>query len=184
MTERYPELNYDDLTPEQKILADRILKFSMNGLRGPWSVLMRSPVLGGLILDLGDHLRFSTGIDDRLLELAILTHARCRDDQYEWKAHYPRALDCGLSVEIAEAIRRGEEPKNMQADEALVYDFARQISANNAVNDQTFAKAKDMLGEEGVTTLIIFLGQYAMVSTFLAAGEVKLPDNGAPLLEL
>lgn len=182
MDERFPDLDLDTLAGEQKEFADKILSFSLNGIKGPFKVFLRAPKLGQLSLALGDELRFGTGIEDRLLELAILTHAACWGDQYEWKIHYQRALDKGVSKDVAEALCTGRVPTFVHEDERIIHQAARQLSGEKRLDDAAFAALQGLLGDEGVAAFSIFMGQYALLSTVLAVGQVALPDNDAPLL--
>ena len=43
---RFPRLSIDQLSDAQRPLAEEILKVSSIGLTGPYSPLLRSPVLG------------------------------------------------------------------------------------------------------------------------------------------
>ena len=45
-------LALDEFNPDQRKLADEIMKFSRVGISGPYNILMRSPVLLRRMLDL------------------------------------------------------------------------------------------------------------------------------------
>ena len=49
---RFPQLDLEQLTPEQKPLGEQIVKVSSVGLGGPYNPLLRSPVLGQRMFDL------------------------------------------------------------------------------------------------------------------------------------
>lgn len=181
--ERFPPLDPKHLEGAQKALADRILSFSLNALGGPFNVMLRSPEPAGHILALGDYLRHRSAIEDRLVELAVLVHARCYSDNYEWALHYPRALKSGIDPAIAEDIRRGNIPIFKKSDERIIFQFCIDICRRRPTSDEAFRAAKDLLGELGVTDLILMLGQYAMLSVIISAAEVRPPNNGTPLLE-
>jgi len=181
-SDRFPEMELADLTGTQKEFADKILSFSLNGIKGPFQVMLRAPELGQMLLTLGDEVRFRTGIEDRLLELAILTHAACWGDQYEWKMHFQRALDQGISKDIVEALRVGDPPVFTRDDEQIIHNAARQLSGERRLDDAAFEALRELLGHEGVAIFSIMLGQYALLSTILTVGQVDLPPNDAPLL--
>ena len=119
----------EELNEQQKRVAERIMKVSSAGLGGPYSILLRSPVLAERYLGMTDYLRFETSLPHRLNELAILIEARLWDAQYEWWAHYPIAMRAGVSPEVAEAIRNGLRPTSMKEDEEVVYDVCIELSA-------------------------------------------------------
>lgn len=181
--ERFPPLDPNRLEGAQKALADRILSFSLNGLGGPFNVMLRSPEPAEHILALGDYLRHRSAVEDRLVELAVLVHARCCFDNYEWALHYPRALTSGIDPAIAEAIRQGKTPALEKSDERIIFQFCADICRRRPASDEAFRAARDLLGELGLTDLILMLGQYAMLSVVIAAADVRPPNNDVPLLE-
>jgi 4-carboxymuconolactone decarboxylase len=180
--QRFPQLDIAQLEGAQRQLADRILSFSLNGLGGPFSLMLRSPEPASHILSLGDYLRHRSFIDDRLIELAILLHARWYSDQYEWALHQSRALKW-LSAAAVENIRRGKLPRDLKADEQTICDFCIQLLRDRKVSDETFGAAKELLDEVGLANLTLILGQYAMLSAIIAVAEVAPPDNGVSPLE-
>ncbi len=179
---RFPEIDLASLSGAQKEFADRILGFSLNGLAGPFVALLRAPELGQHLLSLGEKLRFAMGIEDRLVELAILTHAAAWDDHYEWAMHYRRALDAGLSLDVVEALRLGIGPDFTREDERVIHAAAWQVSKVRRLDDDRFADLEKLLGLEGTARFAVLMGQYAMLSSILAVAQVVPPDNRAPLL--
>ena len=120
---RLTQLTVDQLTDQQKPLADEIMKVSKIGLRGPNNSMLRSPVMGDRLFKLIDYLRFNTSVPRRLNEFAILIQARLWTSQIEWVAHESLALKEGLSQTTIDALKEGKRPPSMQPDEAAVYDF-------------------------------------------------------------
>jgi len=177
---RFPEQPEAEMPQEGRELFARIRSFSLNGIGGPFGLLLRTPELGSIVLDLGERLRFDTGIDERLLELAIMTHAAAWHDLYEWRIHHARALRNGVSCEVLEALGRGTEPPLTSDDERAVYAFARAVSRGRSLDEATFAEAVAVLGEDRVATLAVLLGQYAMLSTILCVARPALPEASAP----
>ena len=185
-TPRFPVLNESDFTPDQKKLAERVSRFSLTPqkvFRGPLGLLLRAPNLGQAFLQLGEYLRFHTGIDDRFLELAVITHAWFWNDPYEWAIHYDRAIKKGVAREIVEAIRVGAEPEFTDGTEAAVYRFTRQLIERRQVDDETFDAIRQAFGEEGIASLTVFIGNYAMLSDVIAVCRLAPHDNGAPAME-
>jgi 4-carboxymuconolactone decarboxylase len=179
---RFPQLTVDQLDHVQKRVATRIMQVSSAGLGGPYSILLRSPVLAERYLGMTDYLRFETSLPHRLNELAILIEARLWDAQYEWWAHYPIALKAGLSKAVADDIRDGRRPTSMQPDEEVVYDLCIELLRDRNLTDATFDRAKEMLGEQPTIDLIAVAGFYVMVSSVLIAGRVGIPDGNKPPL--
>jgi 4-carboxymuconolactone decarboxylase len=179
---RFSQLSADQLNDAQKKAAERILKVSSAGLGGPYSMLLRSPVLTARYLGMTDYLRFETSVPHRLNELAILIQARLWDAQYEWWAHYPIALKEGLSEAVANDIKEGRRPTTMKPDEEVVYDVCIELLRDRHLTDATFRRAKEMLGEQQVVDLVAVAGFYVMVSSVIIAGEIGIPNGGVPPL--
>src|SRR5512140_616730 len=139
---RFTPLTIDQLHPYQKPLGEQIMKVSSVGLAGPYSPLLRSPVLGQRMFDLLYYLRWNTSVPLRLNEFAILIVARQWRSQVEWLAHAPLAARSGLSPEIIADLKAQKRPGNMKEDEAAVYDFVTELYTTHKVSDETFARAK------------------------------------------
>jgi 4-carboxymuconolactone decarboxylase len=178
---RFPQLSVEALNPQQKAVADQILKVSSLGIQGPYNVLLRSPVLADRMVKLLDYLRFNTSVPRRLNEFAILIQARLWTSQVEWKAHYPLAIKAGLSEAVAADLREGRRPAAMQDDEAVVYDLCMELSTTHALSDATFARAKQGLTDQQIVDLVSLSGTYVTVAMVLAAGKEGAPDGSMPL---
>jgi len=76
---RYPVIDPANFTPEQKRFAEEMKKPPRNGNAnnpGPFRVYFRSPEFGLNAIEMSDYLRWGTGLEDRLTELAIIIAAR------------------------------------------------------------------------------------------------------------
>jgi len=194
--QRFKPIPLDDLTPEQKVLADAIrsgprgnVKGSAAGkpgpLGGPFNVWLRSPDIGHVIQSLGAAIRFRSSLPPKLNELAIIITAREWTSQYEWFAHHRLALEAGLDPAIGKDIAEGRRPAKMDADEAIVYDFSKELHDTQAVSDATYRRAFDRFGERGVMDLIAVNGYYVLVSMTLNVDRTPLPGGAAnPLPKL
>jgi 4-carboxymuconolactone decarboxylase len=172
---RLPQITVDQLTDQQKPLADEILKVSKIGLRGPNNSMLRSPVMGDRLFKLIDYLRFNSSVPRRLNEFAILIQARLWTSQIEWVAHEPLALKEGLSQATIDALKQGKRPTSMQPDEAAVYDFCMELSTKHEVSDATYKRLRDIFTEQQVVDLVAVNGTYVTLAMFLDAAEDGLP---------
>ena len=111
--------------------------------------MLRSPVMAQRMYDLLDYLRWHTSVPTKLNEFAILIQARLWRSQVEWLAHYPLALKAGLSAQVAADLKANKRPASMQDDEAAVYDFCMELATRHEVSDDTFERAKKLLGDQG-----------------------------------
>ena len=176
---RFPMRTMEQLSPEQKAVAEGVLKQSSAGLGGPYAMLSNSPELLKRYLLMTEYLRQKTSLPKHLNEMAILLEARIWDAQYEWWAHEPLARKAGLSDAIINDVRNGKRPASLKPDEAVVYDFVTELLHKRQLSDETFARAKQILGEQQVVDLAAVTGFYVMVSAVIAAGRVGIP-NGDP----
>src|SRR3984957_1014575 len=177
---RFPRPIIEQLDPEQQAVAAEVLKQTSAGLGDPYGMLIKSPELLKRYLMMTDYLRQKTSLPRRLNEMAILLEARIWDAQYEWWAHEPLARKAGLSDAIIGDIRDGKRPGSMQPDETIVYDVVTELLNKRQLSDDTFGKAKQMLGEQQVVDLVAVTGFYVMVSAVVIAGRIAIPNGGPP----
>ena len=174
---RFPQLTMAQLTDQQRPLGEAIMKISSVGIAGPYNPMLRSPVLGQRMFDLLDYLRWHSSMPLRLNEFAILITGRIWRSQVEWYAHGPLALKAGLSPEVIADLKANRRPAAMQPDEAVVYDFVTELSTRHEVSDETFARAKKMLGEQQVVDLTAVTGTYVAIAMLLAMAEEGVPPG-------
>lgn len=177
---RFPQLAMNQLTDKQKPLAEQIMKVSSVGIGGPYNPLLRSPVLGQRMFDLLHYLRWETSVPLKLNEFAILIVGRQWRSQVEWFAHAPLAIKAGLSPEIVAELKANKRPSNMSPQESAVYDFVTELTTKHAVSDETFNRAKELLGEQQVVDLTAVAGTYVAVAMVLAMSEQGVPPDKEP----
>jgi 4-carboxymuconolactone decarboxylase len=181
---RFKPLPPEQMTPEQKGVAQALAEGPRGGVRGPFPALLRIPALADRVRALGDHVRFESGLPAPLRELAILVVARFWNAQYEWYAHSRHAAQAGLDPSVPEAIAQGERPPRLSADEALVYDLCVELLHARDVSDKTFAAATARFGETTVLELVALAGYYGFVSLILNVNRTPIPDGATPLRPL
>ena len=176
---RIPDLVLEKLSPEQRRVHDAIVSGPRGRVVGPLRVWLESPQLADHAQALGAFCRFGTSLPPRLSELAIITTGAFWRASFEWHAHAPMAIKAGIDAASVEAIRTGKAPHFSRADEAAVHAFASELIETRRVSEQTFQRAVDALGLDGVVELVGILGYYSLVSLTLNAVEVPVPP-GAP----
>lgn len=177
---RFPQLTMEQLNDEQRPLGEEIMKVSSVGLGGPYNLMLRSPVLGERMFDLFHYLRWETSVPLRLNEFAILIIARQWRSQVEWFAHAPLAIKAGLSPEIVAELKTNKRPSKMPPEETAVYDFVTELTTSREVSDQTFARAKQLLGEQQIVDLTALAGGYVTAAMLLAMSETSVPPGKEP----
>ena len=62
----------------------------------------------------------------------------------------------------------------------MVYDFVTALITDHAVPDETFLRAKTLLGEQQVVDLTAVTGTYVAVAMMLAMAEETVPPGRTP----
>jgi 4-carboxymuconolactone decarboxylase len=183
MSARFPVIPPEAMNEAQRALAAEIARGPRGGVRGPFLALMHHPKLAHRIQALGEHLRFGTGLPQRLVEIVVLVTARRWTCQYEWVAHARIARNEGVPDPVIEAIRLGQTPASMAEEERLVYELAQQAHATGDLPDALFAAAEARFGRAAILDLLALCGYYAMLAMVLNTARPPLPDGVAPPLQ-
>jgi 4-carboxymuconolactone decarboxylase len=185
---RLPPLRRDHLSPDGQELWDSIVSgrgaqliTAQGSLAGPFNAFVHAPEVGWRLSALGHELRFSTSIERRLLEVAIITVGARWQAEFEWWAHARMARAHGVADAVIDAIGRGEHPAFTADDERAVYDVAYQLSRTGRLDGGTYAAAHLLLGDAGMVELVSLCGYYTLVSFLLNAFEVPLPPDADPM---
>lgn len=147
---------------------------------GPFDGWALNPAIGRRIWNLGGAIRFKPSIDRRYIELAILVTGQLWQAQFEWYAHETMARDAGLPENVITAIKHGDEPSFDDAGDETAWRLCTTLHRDKRVDDETYAAAVAVHGEEGVADLIHTLGFYVMVCMTLNTFEVALPEGATP----
>jgi 4-carboxymuconolactone decarboxylase len=174
---RTPFLTPEQMNPEQRRVYDDIVRTRGTWLNGPYAPLLHSPELADKAQRLGELVRYRTTLAPRLSELAIILTARHWDCQFEWYQHEKIARKNGVSAEVCGAIAHGVRPAFADENDVTVYDFASQLLASHFVDEETYARARELLGVPGVVELTSIIGYYTFIALTLNAHEVPLPTG-------
>jgi 4-carboxymuconolactone decarboxylase len=179
--DRMPPLATDALTEQQtQALANFVA--ARGQPTGPWIALLRSPELMTRTHGLSDYVRFESVLPGWLREFVILMTARQWGQNYEWNAHYPIAIDEGLSPQIAQAIAEGRRPEGMVDEEEILYELCLELQRNHSVSDATYERAVSRFTEQGVIEAVSLMGYYTMISMILNTSRAPLPAGATPAL--
>jgi 4-carboxymuconolactone decarboxylase len=177
-----PPLNASELDAAQNAAAAELAAGPRGGVVGPFIAALRSPELMTRLQRLGEYLRYRNTLGPRLTELAILITARAWTQQFEWALHVDEARARGVAPATIAAIARGHRPARMADDEAVVYDFLRELHETQAVSDPAYARALAAFGETGVVDLTTLAGYYATLAMILNVARTPLPPGKLPAL--
>jgi 4-carboxymuconolactone decarboxylase len=182
---RFAPLTWDTMNSEQLAMAESVMAGKRASMQGPYNVLMRSPALGNLAQQFGEHTRFNSSLPLALNELVILLVACMWTSQFVWWAHKSIALDAGLDAALVDAIAAGSQP-NLQAlpaNLAAVYCFAQELLEKKRVSDATYAALVAQYGERGVVDVMGTISYYTLVSMCLNVDQYPLPEGAQPELK-
>lgn len=177
---RYPPIPREQWTKQQQDVAAAIVSGPRGELRGPFIPLLHAPALAAKVQELGEVIRFKTSIPDALLEIAVLITARHHTCANIWESHALLSAKAGVSREIMTALAQRERPQALTADEALIYDFCRELLEDNKVTERTFALLCNRWGHKGAMELAGICGYYGMLAAILNTAERPLLNPMSP----
>ena len=180
--DRMPPIPADKLTDAQKQAIAEFKAARAVDISGPFVPLLRSPEVMSRARAMGDYLRYKSSLPPRLSEFVILLTARRWTQQYEWHAHQPLAIQCGLKPDVVAAIAGNRRPAGMAEDEDAVYTLWDEVQRTQSVTDATYARAVATIGEQGVIDVLGITGYYTMLAMVMNTTRTPLPDGVKPPL--
>jgi 4-carboxymuconolactone decarboxylase len=181
--ERLPMIPADKMTEAQSKAAAEMTSGSF-GLGGPFVALLRDPKLAAQAYAMATYFRNEGVLGTKLTELVILLAARDWTQQFEWTAHYSRALKAGLKQETISAIAERRRPAGLPEDEEIVYDFWTELNQNKSVSDATYDRAVKKFGEQGVVSMTALNGYYMMLAMVLNVARTPVLATNAQVPQL
>ena len=170
---RLPALDQSQMDEHQTEVYQAIASGRRGNVGGPLAIWLYRANFADKAQALGQYCRYDSSLPPRLSELAILTTARIWDASFEWQAHWPPALAAGLEPAIIDALAADKPPVFTSDDEALVYEFARELNMTRSVSDALFARSVKILGEGGTVDLVGVLGYYSLISMTIKAFNIN-----------
>ncbi len=177
---RLPQLDETELDAEQRQVLEAMQAGPRGGAPGPLAIWLQSPGFCDPAQRLGAFVRFGSTLPPRLYEIAVLVVAAHWQTQFEWWAHARLAREGGVAQTTIEAIKAGQPPAGLAADEQMVYDVARQLVDDRRLDDSLYRRAHALLGAKALVELVGTMGYYTLVSMTLNAFEVELPEGEKP----
>jgi 4-carboxymuconolactone decarboxylase len=184
-TQRFAPLDPKEYTPGQQEFAKLMTAGPRAGgiTNAPFKVYFRSPGFGLEAIKMSNYLRWDTGLEPRLSELAIIIAARHWTSDYIWHAHYPLAVKGGLDPSVGADIAAGKRPAKMKDDEAIVYDLLTEIYRDHDISDATYAKARAKFGEKGIADIQGLASYYGVTAMALITAREKTAPGDEPKLQ-
>jgi 4-carboxymuconolactone decarboxylase len=187
---RLPLLDPKALSPDQRDLYNRLdetmISWAMatgfqgktdeGCLIGPFNPILYSPGISTAFMDLHDAEEAHTLIDEQIRQVVILAVGFVWGTDYERYAHAAAARRAGLSNDDIVALSAGREPANLSQPASIALNFARELSTERAVADDTYQAAVEAFGEKGVVDLTFLIGIYHIVCGLLNVVKAPVPE--------
>lgn len=176
-----PITQRDQVAEQHRPIFDAVTEGRGGSVRGPFGILMHSPVLCRRHLDVGTYLRFKSQVKPDAGELAIIATARETDCPYVWAAHAPAARKAGASDAAVTAVRDRGDLASLPSVERDIVDYVRQLLRTNGVAQPLFDRLRGQYGVPWLVELTCLIGHYGIVSGILNAFEVAPRRDAEPL---
>ena len=168
------------LAPEHQIVADKVMEV-FGHIRGPFSMLLHSPMLAEQLLPLVTFVRHESIIEANHRFAGILTAARERDAAYVWAAQVEQARKNGIREELIDVIRTQGDPAQLAADERPIVEYVRQLMRTNRADQKTFDALNKHYGAQWIVELTAMVNFFGFVCGICNAFEVPAPPGGDAL---
>jgi 4-carboxymuconolactone decarboxylase len=178
---RLPALKREDLDDAGKKLFDAKLPADSFG---PGAIRLYSLPVAEQMGDINGYLRYKSGLDPRLVQLAILVTAREEDSVYVWTAHEPQALKAGLQREVIDVVRFRKSTEGLAEKDAVIIQLGREDIGKHRVSQDVAARALNLYGKQGLVNIVSLMGDYASTAILLNAFDQHVRPTDKPLLPM
>jgi alkylhydroperoxidase family enzyme len=174
---RLPYLDKSDLLPEHQDLLARSLNL--------YRVLAHSPHAARSLNTLARFIRDGSRLDPRLRELAILQVSYLTRSAWGYSHHVRIGRETGLSNDEIQAVAEETDgrPTSLDPLAKAVLRAAREMTADLAVSDKTFAALRQGLDNERLTDLVVTISFYNGLVRLLETMQVDVEEDYLPFLE-
>ena len=169
-----------DVPAEHHAVVDGVMK-TFGRIRGPYSVLLHTPLLAQHFLDVVNFMRGDSIVDAKSRSLAALTAASERGGYYVWAAQAEGARKIGVREEAIELIRAKGDPAKLLEDERQVVAFAQQLMRTSNVDRPTFDALYKRHGTKWMVELTAMTGYFGALCGIVTTFEVPVPEGGDKL---
>jgi 4-carboxymuconolactone decarboxylase len=128
--------------------------------------------------------RWESPLGRALTELAILVSAREHDQPYEWSLHEMEALAVGLDPTVIDRVRYRMPLTGLGEKESIIIEMGREIFGTFQLSSETYARALNILGTNGLVDIIDLIGNYTATGTRLTAVNQQMPLGWKQFLPL
>ena len=178
---RFPAIKREELNDAGKKAYDA--RGVADGF-GPGAIRLYSPPLAESMTAVNDYLRRKSGLEPRLVELAILVAAREMDCAYIWTAHEPAARKAGLDQQVIDTVKHRRPVSTLGEKEAVIIQLGRDSITKHKVASDTFARGVKQFGNQGLVNIVALMGDYAASSILLNVADQHVRPGATSLLPI
>ncbi|HTZ35448.1 MAG TPA: hypothetical protein VMB84_05445 [Stellaceae bacterium] len=175
-----PITDRSEVPAEHQHVADDVLAV-FGRIRGPFSMLLHSPVLAERMLGIVKFNRDGCMVDARLRSHAILAAVRERESAYVWSAQVGAARRAGVEDETIDLLRAKGDPSMLPDDERDIVNLTRQLVRTNRVDYPVFNRLVEKYGVPWMVELVTIAHYFLVLSGITNAFEVAVPPDGDQL---
>jgi AhpD family alkylhydroperoxidase len=171
--QRVPLVADDDQDPRLQAVFGRVTEVwpSIGNL---YRTLGHSPLLLEKWIDFAWSLRHDSRSDRGLRELVIMRTAQLNATDYEWRHHYPMALEFGVTEEQLAELANWRSSELFSPLQRAVLAMAEELATTTSVSDATWDELSAHLDEVERIEVVLTAAFYACVSRVLGGLGVPL----------
>jgi uncharacterized peroxidase-related enzyme len=149
--------------PEQAALVERIRKGRRGNVINVYKILMHTPDIAAVWLDLVNAVRFKTELDDRLREIVIVRVGYLNRCAYVVNQHVPElSVPAGLPKEQSQALADWRPSTFFNDRERAALAYTDAVTRDIDVPDAVHAELRKHFSERQIVELTVLIGTYNM----------------------
>ena len=127
------------------------------------------------------HVKYESGMDDRLIVIAVLVTARMANSQFEWtrwEMHGRGEISSKVDPQIVDIIKYCKPVVGLGPKETTIINFGREMfGPTDKVSSATFADAVRLFGRQGTVDLVDLMGLYKITALEIKAYDARLDSK-------
>ena len=162
-------------TPDIAALVAKIRGARGGQLHAFYRALLHTPGLASAWFDFNNAVRFQTGLDGRVRELAIMRVAALTGCKYVWDVHEAQyAGPSGVTPQEIEALRERTDPAAFGARESALLGYIDAMTRDVTVPDAVFRKLREYFSEREIVDVTVLIAAYNMHTRLLKALDIDV----------
>jgi 4-carboxymuconolactone decarboxylase len=129
------------------------------------------------MVSFGNFIWERTGLERRIVELAICVTARFWRSNVEWVAHARAAKRYGVSDQTLDDVMNLRAPASSPADEQIAVEISRSLHETHELPRELYDRAVATFGEQGLVELVATIGYYTTVSMTLNTFDIPVAEG-------